>query len=583
MQTAVSTEAPIPTPPLDRELKTLPLDVLHISETNVRFGKKAPDVSDILPSVKSIGVLQPLLVRKEDSGFGIVAGRRRYFAAIAASEATGTSGRVPTILLGDDEDATAVEASLLENVARQNMDQVAEFEAFNRLHKQGKSIDEIAATFSVKPINVRQRLAIATLHPRIRKAYQSDAIGPDTMQALAMASKRQQLDWLALFKNNRAPRGWQLKKWLFGGEINPKVALFDVEASKCSVVNDLFGETEYFADAALFWELQNAAVEEQRKALLDSGWTGVTVIDQQGYFQYWDYVKTKKADGGKVFIEVKSDGSVKFHKGYLSKSEAKKAQSSKGKGKAAADQQDAPRRSEITAAMQNYAEYHRHAAVRAELITQHGLALRLTVAAMIAGTSLTRAEPDPARYANEVVADSVTASTANATFVKARDAAKKLIGDNVGEGLVHDCRWDGLDAAELFVKLLPLTDKQVLSVIAVIAAETLPAGDELVELLGNHLQVDMTAHWKPEPAILELIRDKSVLDAVLTEVAGKTVAKDHVKTTGKAKKAAIQTALDAGAKWLPRYLAFPFRSYVNDHGIGIAGAWKNVRKLVSKK
>lgn len=583
MQTAVQTEAVTPTPPIDRELQNLPLDVLHISKANVRFAKKAPDVSDILPSVKSLGIIQPLLVRKEDEGFGIVAGRRRYFAALAANEVSGTCSRVPTLLLGDDEDASAVEASLLENVARQDMDQIAEFEAFHRLHKDGKSIEEIAATFGVKAITVRQRLAIATLHPRIRKAYQSDDIGPDTMQALAMASKRQQLDWLALFKNNRAPRGWQLKQWLFGGEINPKVALFDVEASKCTVVNDLFGDTQYFADAALFWELQNAAVEEQRKALVDGGWAGVTVIDQQGYFQYWDYVKTKKADGGKVFIEVKSDGSVKFHKGYLSKSEAKKAKATKGKGKNAATYDKTPKRSEITAAMQNYAQYHRHAAVRAELLTQPGVALRLTVATMIAGTSLWHAEADPASYANEIVADSVTASSANATFEKARNDAKKLIGDEAGEGLVHYSRWDGLEPAEVFVKLLPLTDKQVLGVLAVLAAETLLAGDELVELLGNHLTIDMTQYWQPEPAILELLRDKAVLDAILIEVAGKNVAKEDAKTTGKAKKAVIQAALDAGAAWLPRYLAFPFRSYVNDHGIRIATAWKNVRKLVPKK
>ena len=182
-----------------------------------------------------------------------------------------------------------------------------------------------------------------------------------------------------------------------------------------------------------------------------------------------------------------------------------------------------------------------------------------------------------------MVADSVTASSANATFTKARDEAKKLIGDEKGEGLVHYCRWDGLDAAEVFVKLLPLTDEQVLGVLAVLAAETLMAGDELVELLGNHLKIDMAKHWKPEPAILELIRDKGVLDAVLTEVAGKAVAKEHAKTTGKAKKTAIQTALDARTKWLPRYLTFPFRSYVNDHGIRIADAWRNVRKLVRKK
>lgn len=565
-----------------RELLHLPISQFHVSKTNVRFSKKSPDVSDILPSIKSFGVIQPLLVRREDDGFGIVAGRRRYFAAQKANEDGGNCSTLPAMLLTDEDDAAAVEASLIENVARMDMDQIAEFEAFHRLHKQGKSVEEIAAIFGIKTISVRQRLAIATLHPRIRKAYQADAIGADTMQALALASKRQQLDWLALSKKNQAPRGWQLKKWLFGGEINPKVALFDVEASNCSVVNDLFGDTQYFADASRFWELQNAAIDAERERLIKSGWADVVVIDQQGYFQYWDYVKTKKADGGKVHMEIKNDGSVKIHKGYLSKQAAKNKQA-RSKNGTDGDVDAKQIRSEITAAMRNYAEYHRHAAVRAELLSQPGLALRLAVASMIAGSSLWRTEADPARYANELVADSVTQSSAFATFVAARDEAKQLLGDETGDDLVHTSRWDRPETSAVLASLFALSDEQVLNVLTVVAAESLPGGDDLVELLGNRMAVDMTKHWRPDAAILELIRDKKVLDAILREVAGKSVAKEHIRTTGKAKKAAIQSALDAGKSWLPRYLQFPFSAYLNDHGIGIASAWKNVRQLLRKQ
>ena len=61
-------------------LKTIPLSELRISKLNMRHSRKKPDVSDILPSIRESGIRQTLLVRKEGDHYGIVAGRRRYFA-----------------------------------------------------------------------------------------------------------------------------------------------------------------------------------------------------------------------------------------------------------------------------------------------------------------------------------------------------------------------------------------------------------------------------------------------------------------------------------------------------------------------
>src|SRR3546814_6729424 len=64
-------------------------DKLSVSKTNMRYAKKAPDVSDILPTVRSRGVLQPLIVRPNcgPGAFEIVAGSRRWTAnGIALAE-----------------------------------------------------------------------------------------------------------------------------------------------------------------------------------------------------------------------------------------------------------------------------------------------------------------------------------------------------------------------------------------------------------------------------------------------------------------------------------------------------------------
>ena len=78
------------------QLENIALANLSISALNMRHAKRAPDVSDILPSVRKRGVLVPLLVRLNGSptSFEIVAGRRRYFAAKTVADEGGAAGRL---------------------------------------------------------------------------------------------------------------------------------------------------------------------------------------------------------------------------------------------------------------------------------------------------------------------------------------------------------------------------------------------------------------------------------------------------------------------------------------------------------
>ena len=73
------------------DLQHIPLSNLKVASVNVRNSRKPPDVSDILPSIRARGVLQPLLVRPNGKTFEVVAGRRRYFAAAKVAEEQGVA------------------------------------------------------------------------------------------------------------------------------------------------------------------------------------------------------------------------------------------------------------------------------------------------------------------------------------------------------------------------------------------------------------------------------------------------------------------------------------------------------------
>ena len=194
------------------ELQHIELSKLKDAAINMRHGKAAPDVSDILPSVKSRGVLVPLLVRPNGDGdsFEIVAGRRRYFAAKGVADDGGEIAPLPCAVMEPGDDAAALEASMLENLARLDPDEMTQYETFVRLTKEGKSVEDIAATFGITELMVRRRLALGELLPKIREAYRSEDIDAETIRHLTMATKRQQRDWLKLFNSpdEYAPRGY---------------------------------------------------------------------------------------------------------------------------------------------------------------------------------------------------------------------------------------------------------------------------------------------------------------------------------------------------------------------------------------
>lgn len=287
------------------KLDFIDLGKLSISKANMRYAKKAPDVSDILPTVRARGVLVPLIVRPNcaDGAFEIVAGARRYTAAkIVADERGGTGGDpLPCAVLDDGDDAAAVEASLIENVARRDADEVTQWETYTRLVREGRSPADISATFGIPELGVKRILALGNLLPRIRGLYRREDIDVATVRHLALASKAQQKTWLALFDDPQGycPTGHQLKAWLFGGaSIKVEHALFDVEASGLVIVADLFGEDRYFGDSEAFWTAQNAAIAARREDYLDAGWPDVVVIPRGEYFSSWTIARRRGARAG---------------------------------------------------------------------------------------------------------------------------------------------------------------------------------------------------------------------------------------------------------------------------------------------
>jgi ParB family chromosome partitioning protein len=542
------------------ELAHIEFSKLKISKTNMRYRDPPPDVSDILPSIKAKGVLEPLIVRPEDGKYGVVAGRRRWFSLKAVKEKMGDVAAPPCAIMTEGDDAEAIEASLLENVARRNPDPMREYETFVRLIKEGRTVDGIAATFGMTKTQVNQRLALGNLLPKIRDAYRAEEIDDETVRHLTMASPSQQRKWLRLFNDphQHYPRGYQLKQWLFGGQqIATSHALFKLADYTGQIVEDLFGEDSYFADADLFWALQNRAIADKREALLKSGWSEVIILEVGQRFSQYEHVRVAKKKGGKVFIATSHDGAVEIFDGWLSQKEARKLEKAAEREADGGKKKTAAAGPMMTQALENYIDLHRHLAVRQALIADPKTAFRLAVAHMVSSSGNWTVKHDPQTTRNPAIRASIETSAAQAAFAAEERAVFALLGWHDEDGSARH------ETCDVFAALLDLTEAEALRIAAFFMARSLACGSDVVEDVGTHLNVDARTTWQPDDAFFGLIRDRATVNALVAEVAGEAVAKAHIAEKAKTQKQIVRDCL-AGANgrmkvdgWLLGWLAFP--------------------------
>lgn len=120
---------------LDNELSTIPSDNIikiediHVSPLQPRKEFDAEAIKALASSIKEKGVLQPLIVRKDEKGEGyeLIAGERRLRAAKEAG-----LNEVP-VIIKELNDREVLEIALVENLLRENLSPIEEANAYQKL------------------------------------------------------------------------------------------------------------------------------------------------------------------------------------------------------------------------------------------------------------------------------------------------------------------------------------------------------------------------------------------------------------------------------------------------------------------
>ena len=166
-------------------------DLLKPNASQPRKHFEQSALEELAESIRENGVIQPLIVRKENGVFEIVAGERRWRAAkIAKLE------KLPVVIrTATDQDVA--ELTLIENIQREDLNPIEEAEAYEKLAERfGLTHDEIAKKTGKNRSVVTNQLRLLRLSQKAKEALVSGAITVGHARALLAASSPQEMDSL---------------------------------------------------------------------------------------------------------------------------------------------------------------------------------------------------------------------------------------------------------------------------------------------------------------------------------------------------------------------------------------------------
>ncbi len=168
------------------------IDLLEPNDYQPRSTIDDPRLDDLARSIRAAGVIQPIVVRRLDSGrYQIIAGERRWRAAQRAG-----LHKVPVVIkdVGADDHKRRLEMALVENLQREDLNPIEEASAYQRLANDfGLRQEDIAAAVGKDRSSVANSLRLLKLPVEVRAEVASGRLSMGHARAIvALASEADQ-------------------------------------------------------------------------------------------------------------------------------------------------------------------------------------------------------------------------------------------------------------------------------------------------------------------------------------------------------------------------------------------------------
>jgi ParB family chromosome partitioning protein len=162
---------------------------IHPNRYQPRSRFSAEDLQELSQSIRSQGIIQPLLVRRDGPDFELIAGERRLRAAALAG-----LEKVP-VIIKKISNTELLEISIVENIQREDLNPMEEAEAYHRLIAEfNLTQEEAAGRVGKSRAAVANFLRLRNLPEQIKQSITAGEIAMGHARALlGMESSAQQL------------------------------------------------------------------------------------------------------------------------------------------------------------------------------------------------------------------------------------------------------------------------------------------------------------------------------------------------------------------------------------------------------
>lgn len=235
--------------------RMIPIDKLtpNPNQPRVEIG----DLSELIASIREVGVLEPLLVRPSEVGrFMIISGERRYRASLEVGLT-----ELPCIEM-DVDDRVVAEISLIENLQRKDLNCFEEADGYKALaEKFGYTHEEIAKKIGKSRTSVTESLSLSAIPADIRDlCRRADISSKSTLlQVVRQPTEEDMRDFVLRIQSGGFTRdeARQARKEKMGKPVKAKNSVF-----KYSARNKTFSLTLMFKKGSVKSEEVKAALEE---------------------------------------------------------------------------------------------------------------------------------------------------------------------------------------------------------------------------------------------------------------------------------------------------------------------------------
>lgn len=173
-------------------LEQVAIDQIDPNPFQPRRSFPADKLKELADSIRASGVVQPVLLRRSNERYQLIAGERRWRAARLAGLAA-----IPAVVR-DMGDRDALELALTENLLRQDLNPLEAAHGYETLQqKHGLSHEEIAARLGLDRSTVTNTLRLLRLTPEVQEMITQGEISSGHARALLGLDSRPAQDQLA--------------------------------------------------------------------------------------------------------------------------------------------------------------------------------------------------------------------------------------------------------------------------------------------------------------------------------------------------------------------------------------------------